>query len=166
MLCVNGGGAGNDPTDSLMAYKKKEQKEKIIERLIENGGNVSEVARHFKMERRTITRWMEEDDEFAEMARYEVKEIKIDRVEETAFNLMMGIKRFKPGTNIQTGWKVKPSVTLIEQFLETVAAARGYQKNIVVNTRNVEKYANMTEDELIKEIKKTEANINGTLKIA
>lgn len=75
----------------MSQHNTKENKKKFIEKFQDCGCNISKTAKAIGINRRTITRWMKEDREFAEDLQEE-KEGQLDEVEDILMKKIRGFE--------------------------------------------------------------------------
>jgi len=106
------------------------KKEKLIELLVSNLGNISEATKAVGIARKTYYNWLESDQDFAESVNH-INELVIDEVEH---HLM---------TAIRNG-----NVTAQIFFLKTKAKHRGYVERQEIINSVVKSFKEMSDDEL------------------
>lgn len=102
---------------------KKPDKNKFKSVCEKKGGNMTEIAKSFDVERSTIWRWIKEDEEFKHI--YDsVMEGLIDLTESQLMNLVKGVPKMEGDKFV--GWTEKPDTTAILFYLKTKGKKRGY----------------------------------------
>ena len=98
-------------------------------------GNITEIARAFKVSRTAIYNWMKRSN--WNKAYNDVQESMIDMAENSMHLLIKGIPELKPdpttGKQKIVGWVEKPSERMIELKLKTMGRKRGYQEKTDVD---------------------------------
>lgn len=91
------------------------------------GGNISEMAKAFDCDRRTIHYWLEKNDKFKDVLD-QVNESFVDLAETRLHSLVNGIPKIeeKDGKKVHTGWIERPSEAAVFFTLKTKGKSRGY----------------------------------------
>jgi len=109
---------------------KKPSVEKIREALNATGGNLSEVARTFGLNRKTIRRWCNTDQEFGD-ALYEARMRAFDKALSTAQILAFGVPITENGKFV--GWRERPDPHMVRYLISTLGRDEGFVEEVTVN---------------------------------
>lgn len=114
-------------------------------------GNITEIAKAFCVERKTIYRWIEKDPKFKEILD-DVNESILDLAESQLINLIKGIPKTKEekGRVSIVGWIERPSESAMKYILSMKGKKRGYDGSLGVNIQ----FERMHESDLDKIIEK------------
>lgn len=118
-----------------MSAKKKPTLAKFKEMCQKKLANVTEIAKGFDVERRSIYNWMQ-NAKFQEVFD-DVRESLLDFTESQQLNLIKGIPKIEEdenGNKKQTGWIERPSETLIIWFEKTRGKSRGLNDSVDITS--------------------------------
>ncbi len=98
--------------------------------MVAKTGNLTEVARAFKVSRTTVYDWIAKDKGF-QRVQTEAREALLDFTESQAKILMTGVPRYEADEKDPTkmkfvGWKERPDTTLLLWTQKTLGKERGY----------------------------------------
>lgn len=110
------------------------------------GGNLTEIAKSLKVDRRSVYKWIGTSPDFKN-ALEEVRESVLDLTESQLLNLIKGVPRFKKdesgkfvydaqGSKVFEGWEQRPSEAAIFFKLKTLGKSRGYVERVETETVN------------------------------
>jgi len=125
---------------------------RFLEALRANDGDISKSCIASKIGRQTFYDWKIKDQNFDDEVK-EVEEEMLDFGESQLKILMRGIPELDEDGN-RTGWKNKPDVTAIIFFLKTKGKKRGYIELIQKETKEVDEFSGMTDEQLKAELEK------------
>lgn len=102
--------------------------EKFKEIADKSFGNITAIAKHYNVSRRTLHNWINDNTQLKDIIT-DSKNTVVDSVENTMFKLIFGIPELND-KNKQIGWIEKPDKSLIMFYLKTQAKDRGYIERI------------------------------------
>ncbi len=114
-----------------MAKHKKPTLKKFKEVSDKYGGNISAIAKHFKVWRTTVYDWINEDEDFKAVID-DTRGKVIDECFVTAQLLAKGIPIIED--NKLVGWQERPDPNMVRYLLSTLGRKEGFGENVDVTT--------------------------------
>lgn len=112
---------------------KKPNIDEFTEALRKTGGNITQVASIFQVNRKTVHEWVNEDAKFKDALRDSRMRL-FDQCLDSARILALGIPSFDSNGNVN-GWKEKPDPQTVRYLLGTLGRDEGFgdQQNINIS---------------------------------